>query len=74
MNRKYEKPMTRSLGEIQEAEGLCGTGTAAYGTACVSGSADANCGTGSTPAQNVPTFCGTGSHPALCINGNGAFG
>lgn len=74
MKTKYEKPTAQFLGNIQDAEGLCATGTAAYGTACVSGSADANCGSGSTPGQHVPTFCGPGSQPALCTEGSGALG
>lgn len=74
MKTRYEKPVARSLGEIQDAEGLCGTGTGAYGTVCVTGAADARCGTGGTPGSSVPTYCTGGGEVALCINGNGAFG
>ena len=74
MKNKYVKPIARSLGGVNGAEGLCSAGTGAYGTACTTGAADANCGPGTAPGQTVPTFCGPGGHPGLCLPGSGAYG
>lgn len=74
MKTKYVKPTVRSLGAINGAEGLCLVGTGPYGTVCTTGAVDANCGPGTTPGQNIPTYCTPGGLVALCLSGGGAQG
>jgi hypothetical protein len=57
MNKKYQKPMSQSLGDLALAEGDCVTG-GAVGPVCSLGSNYTTCSGGATFAQPVCNLAG----------------
>ncbi len=68
MKQKYEKPMARDLGQIQNAEGYCVAGSQAHVSAdpnCLPGATaiGSYCGFGGTPDPNPSLGCNPGLVP-----------